>query len=276
MSSRIKTILIIGATSGIGEAFARRFHGLGKKVIATGRNQEKLKGLAQELPGLEARQLFIDDIGALAHHVAAILSEFPTLDTVIITAGIQHCFSLLDASTTKAEEMASEITTNLTAPTVLVHHLAPHLMKLAESGTKTTLFLTSSTLAYIPLSFYPSYCASKAGVAALTKVLRQQLGFASDMAKRNMAVVEIVPPYTDTTLDKAHREATISMQGGVEKAFLPMPLHQYVDGFFAEWEQAVLPDGSVKQEIGLGMGQLAVDTWRESFGRLYEPMGIST
>lgn len=61
MSERIKTLLIIGGTSGIGEAFARRFHGLGKKVIITGRNQEKLKALSQDLSGLEAREVSCND-----------------------------------------------------------------------------------------------------------------------------------------------------------------------------------------------------------------------
>lgn len=63
MSSRINTILILGATCGIGEALARRFHSLGKKVIATGRGQEqeKLIQLAQDLPGLKFRVVgFID------------------------------------------------------------------------------------------------------------------------------------------------------------------------------------------------------------------------
>ena len=57
MSARINTILILGATRGIGEALARRFNSLGKKVIATGRGQEqeKLTQLAQDLPGLEFR-----------------------------------------------------------------------------------------------------------------------------------------------------------------------------------------------------------------------------
>lgn len=57
MSERINVVLIIGGTSGIGEAFARRFHSLGKKVIVTGRNHEKLGALAQELPGLESREV---------------------------------------------------------------------------------------------------------------------------------------------------------------------------------------------------------------------------
>ncbi|RDA89831.1 hypothetical protein CP533_6953 [Ophiocordyceps camponoti-saundersi (nom. inval.)] len=272
MSARTNTILIIGSTSGIGEAFARRFHSQGKKVIATGRNESKLNSLSKQLPGLETRQLFIDDVSGLPQRTRAILDEFPTLDTVIITAGIQRCFNLFDSTSTNPDKMTEEITTNLTAPSVLVHLLAPHLLKLAESGTKTTLFLTSSTLAYIPLSFYPTYCASKAGVAALAKVLRQQLSFASEEARRNMAVVEIVPPYTDTPLDKDHREMTIAMQGGREKAFPPMPLDEFVEAFFEAWEK----DGAARQEIGVGMGQMAVDTWRESFGKLYEPMGLST
>jgi short-subunit dehydrogenase involved in D-alanine esterification of teichoic acids len=55
MSARIQTILILGATKGIGEALTRRFHKLGKKVIATGRTKENLDQLARELPGLETR-----------------------------------------------------------------------------------------------------------------------------------------------------------------------------------------------------------------------------
>jgi short-subunit dehydrogenase len=57
MSSRIGTVLIIGATAGIGEAFARRFHKLGKNVIAAGRNKDKLKSLTGELNGLETFQV---------------------------------------------------------------------------------------------------------------------------------------------------------------------------------------------------------------------------
>ncbi|KAL8906781.1 MAG: hypothetical protein Q9171_006130, partial [Xanthocarpia ochracea] len=57
MSARISQILIFGATRGIGEALARRFHALGKKVIITGREQDedKMQRLAKELQGLEYR-----------------------------------------------------------------------------------------------------------------------------------------------------------------------------------------------------------------------------
>ena len=57
MESKMKCILIIGGTSGIGEAFARRFHAIGKKVVVAGRRAERLKVLANELQGLETFQV---------------------------------------------------------------------------------------------------------------------------------------------------------------------------------------------------------------------------
>jgi uncharacterized oxidoreductase len=57
MSANFKTILVLGATSGLGEAFTRRFHAHGKKVIAAGRRVERLEALKSELKGLETFQV---------------------------------------------------------------------------------------------------------------------------------------------------------------------------------------------------------------------------
>jgi len=57
MSANFKTILVLGATSGLGEAFARRFHAQGKKVIAAGRRAERLEALKSELKELETFQV---------------------------------------------------------------------------------------------------------------------------------------------------------------------------------------------------------------------------
>jgi len=63
MDRRISTVLIIGATSGIGEGYARRFHSMGKKVIITGRRADRLSALKQELTGIENRQ--VDETSAV-------------------------------------------------------------------------------------------------------------------------------------------------------------------------------------------------------------------
>jgi uncharacterized oxidoreductase len=53
MSSSMSCILLVGGTSGIGEAFTREYHKMGKKLIITGRRESNLASLKKELPGLE-------------------------------------------------------------------------------------------------------------------------------------------------------------------------------------------------------------------------------
>ncbi|KAF1978307.1 NAD(P)-binding protein [Bimuria novae-zelandiae CBS 107.79] len=273
MSSRINTILIVGGTTGIGEQLARRFYGLGKKVIITGRRQSGLAALAQELNGLETRQFDITNFATLPTHAAGILKDFPNLDAVLINAGIQKSFSFFDPTSIAPGEVEREMAANLIAPTLLVQAFAPHLLSLATKGTPATLFVTSSTLGLIPMGLWPTYSVTKAGVHALALTLRQQITFAGEEAKKKFNVVEIVPPYVDTGLDKEHRDATNAAQG--EHAFPPMPLQEYIDQFFKALEETE-KDGSLKKEIGVGTGALAIQTWRDSFGKVYEQWGMAT
>ena len=57
MSKNFDTILMVGATSGLGAGFVRRFHAAGKTVIATGRRVERLEALQKELPGLKVEKV---------------------------------------------------------------------------------------------------------------------------------------------------------------------------------------------------------------------------
>lgn len=57
MSEIFETVLIVGGTSGLGEGLARRFHAQGKKVIVTGRRQDRLKSLEQEMHGLGTQRV---------------------------------------------------------------------------------------------------------------------------------------------------------------------------------------------------------------------------
>ena len=55
----------------------------------------------------------------------------------------------------------------------------------------------------------------------------------------------------------------------------PMPLNEYIDQFFKALEETEA-DGSFKKEIGVGTGALAIQTWRDSFGKVFEQWGVAT
>ncbi|KAJ4305634.1 hypothetical protein N0V90_001165 [Kalmusia sp. IMI 367209] len=272
MTSRINTILILGAGGGIGEALARRFHALGKKLIVTGREQdsEKLKQLARDLPGLEYRLWDLTHLESFHFHVKNILADFPDLDSVYVNAGIQNYYEIFKQPPTDAE-VIKELTTNLTAPILVAQSFAAHLLSLAQSGTKTNLFLTSSSLAYFPVPFYPTYCATKAGVAAFVKILRMQL---ESTGCTNMNVIEVAPPYVDTPLNATHRDQTDALQGGTDKAVQPMPLQEYIDNFFKALEQTK-PDGSFRNEVGVGFGAIGAEIWHEGYAKILNASGMT-
>ena len=192
---------------------------------------------------------------------------------VFLTAGIQKCFSFLDPSASSTESIATEIKVNLTAPILLARLFLPHLTARASEGKQTNLTLTSSTVGFMPLGFYPVYEPSKAGLHAFCVTVRNQLGFAPEEIQRNFSLTELVPPYTDTDLDKDHRAATVAMQGGEEKAFPPMPLQDYMDKAWIGLNELDL-NGKMKKEVGVGGGAKAVETWRGTFGKTINGMGL--
>jgi uncharacterized oxidoreductase len=175
MSSTMSTILILGATSGIGEAFTRHYHAQGKKIIASGRRTSNLDALKKDLPGLKTITLDVSDIANLPSSLNDILAKFPDIDTVFVLAGHQKMidFTNLSSTQTTPETISTEITTNLTATVVVAHTVIPHLRAL---GRETCFMTCSSGLAYIPLNlFNPVYMATKAGVHNFTVALRAQM-----------------------------------------------------------------------------------------------------
>jgi uncharacterized oxidoreductase len=172
MSAAMKTILVIGGTGGIGEAFARRWHMQGKKIILTGRREERLKQIQNDLPGCEILVMDNSDLASLPQKVNEITSKFPALDTVWVNSGIQktyqvgqqlpflalqdQVFMLMilqidDASTSSDKAIADEITTNVTAPMILGRLFMPHLINVGG-----TFMITSSGLAFVPMGIYPT------------------------------------------------------------------------------------------------------------------------
>ena len=204
------------------------------------------------------------DFQTLPTKVTELTASFPTIDTVFLNAGIMNSPSFADPSTSTNASIAAEITTNLTAPIILTRLLLPHL--LALNPKPASLLFTSSGLGFVPIGFYPVYCPTKAGIHSFCVTLRQQL---NPNPSNNVAVVEIVPPYVDTALDAGFRGRVNEALG--DKAPKPMGLDEYMD---ATMETLQGSDARDLKEVAVGFAEMGVSTWRASFGKVLEGMGI--
>lgn len=202
------------------------------------------------------------------------LKAYSTLDTVTLSAGVQKSFSLFDSKSTTDETIVNEVTANFTAPVLLCRAFLPHLTFLAAMGKAANLLVFSSSIGYVPLGFYPVYCPTKAAIHTFCVTIREQLAFAPSEVQRHLSITEIVPPYVDTDLDAAHRDVVVAMQGGPNKAFPPMGLREYLNKVFSGLENYG-EDGKLQKEVGVGFGEVGVTTWRDSFGKTLNSMGIA-
>ncbi|KPH62465.1 SDR family NAD(P)-dependent oxidoreductase [Pseudoalteromonas porphyrae] len=154
--------LITGATSGIGEELAKQYAALGDRVIACGRNEEKLAQLSG-YNNIEACKFDATDVDAVKQATA----HYEQFDRVILNAG--NCEYINDARNFDSALFARVITTNLLSMGYCLDALLPKI----KSGGQ--LVIVSSSVTYLPLPRSEAYGASKAGVSYLAKSLAVDL-----------------------------------------------------------------------------------------------------
>lgn len=190
------TVLITGASSGIGLSLAKAFLEAGSAVIACARHEGRLLDAQRRNPALHVRVCDVADDAARRDLAAFAAARFPALNVLINNAGVQRDIDL----TRGVDEFLAgdnEIRINLEAPIVLSALLAPLLAKNPEPA----LINVSSGLGFVPMATMPVYCASKAGMHAFSMAMRVQL------AARGIKVFEVVPPMVDTNLNPQGRAA---------------------------------------------------------------------
>ncbi len=193
-----KTILITGATAGIGEASARRFAKGGWQVIGTGRRAERLKSLADEL-GESFLPLEIDmrDTGSL-NSLATLSPPWGEIDLLLNNAGLAPPTDPLAETDWGLIETAIE--TNVTGLVALTRSLIPTLTE-----RKGAIINLSSVAATYPYKGGAVYAGTKAFVRQFSLDLR------CDLAGTGVRVTSIEPGMVET-------EFTVVRTGGDKAA----------------------------------------------------------
>ena len=182
-----KTVLITGASRGIGLAIARAFDREGAKLILVARNRAPLKRAADELSGTvlsvpadvtkpsEVKQLF-----------AAVKKKIRRLDILINNAGV---FTFKPFARTTLADWRRNIETNLTSIFLTTQAALPLLKQ--SKGEVVNILSISSRIAFPNCS---AYSAAKFGALGLTGVLRREL------RADGIRVMAVLPGMTETRM----------------------------------------------------------------------------
>lgn len=164
-----KTVLITGASRGIGASAARVFVKAGANVALVARSGEAIADLTAEL-GEQAIAIPCDvsRYWEVEKAVSACIGHFGGLDVLINNAGvIEPIAHLMDAD---PEGWGAAIDINLKG---VFHGIRAVLPVMAENGRGTILTISSGA-AHGPVEAWSHYCASKAGAAMLTRCVDKE------------------------------------------------------------------------------------------------------
>lgn len=192
MSIKGKTIIITGASSGIGEATAKKLSQEGANVVLSARREDRLKSLKDEIEKNGGRALVIpgdvtkkEDFKKI---VSSTLEEFGSIDGIINNAGLMP---LSYVKNLHVEEWDKMIDVNIKGVTNGVSAVLPTMME-QKSGHIINI---SSSAAH---KYYPGgavYCATKAAVKMFTEGLRAELA-----PNYGINVTSIDPGFVSTEL----------------------------------------------------------------------------
>ncbi len=157
------TVLLTGATGGLGQAIARALSGKGAQLILTGRRADVLEPLASEL-GARALSCDLGDPAELER----LLAEAGKIDILVANAALS-ANGMLDSFT--LDQIDSALDVNLRAPIALAHALAPGMV---ERGRGHLLFM-SSLSGKAGTAGSSIYNATKFGLRGFAMAMRAEL-----------------------------------------------------------------------------------------------------
>ncbi len=211
-----KTILITGATAGIGEATAILFAKNGYDIIITGRRQERLKSLETKLSkdyGINILSLTFDvrKYDEVEKALNYLPETFQNIDILVNNAGLASGFGPLDQG--NPEDWDKMIDTNVKGLLYVSKIIMPLMIK-RKQGHIINVASIAGKEVYLNGNVY---CASKHAVDALSKAMR------IDLLPHNIKVTNIAPGMVETEFSlvryKGDKKSADNVYRGLE------PLH---------------------------------------------------
>lgn len=209
-----KTVMVTGATSGIGEGCARRFAKEGWNVIITGRDDAKvarLKGQLEEM-GAAVLPLTFDvrDRKAATEAVASIPAEWKVIDVLVNNAGLAR--GLDPEYEGDYEDWDQMIDTNVKGLLTMTRLIVPDMVK-RDRGHVINIGSVAGDAAYAGGNVY---CATKSAVKAITDGLR------IDVAHTRVRVTNVKPGLVETNFSNVRFHGDTKRADNVYKGIVPL------------------------------------------------------
>ena len=194
-----KTVWVIGASAGIGAAFARDVAKAGGKVIASARGVDALNRFAASVPNTAAVAFDFSDATACARAWETITAQFGVPDVVVMNAG-----TYVPMLSTKFDRQGAQqqFEVNLGGPLNVLSHVLPAY----TAQGKGHIVLVSSVAGYRGLPRALAYGASKAALTYIAQCLY------IDLAQRGIGVSVVCPGFVKTDLTAGNRFAMPALQ----------------------------------------------------------------
>lgn len=209
-----KIALITGATSGIGEACARKFAEGGYDLIITGRNSEKLEALADELEAAGAEvEALVFDVREASDAKAALDSlegRWKEVDVLINNAGL--ALGLDKEYEGDMEDWDTMIDTNIKGLLTMTRYIVPGMVE-RNRGHVINIGSVAGDAAYAKGNVY---CATKAAVKAISDGLR------IDVAESAVRVTNLKPGLVETNFSTVRFHGDSERAEGVYKGITPL------------------------------------------------------
>jgi short-subunit dehydrogenase len=164
-----RTVLVTGASSGVGEAAARQFAAEGARVLLVARTASALDAIAKEI-GERAIAIPTDvsDAEQVQALVDRVLYDVGDLHVLVNNAAFNHRGELLDVDPTA---LAHIVDVNLKAPILLTRAFLPHLVKHAKANVVNV----ASIAGQVPLPGEATYSATKFGLRGFSMSIAEEL-----------------------------------------------------------------------------------------------------